>query len=71
VNREIIKLVLRMARENTGWGYDRISGALDDLGCCISHQTVGNILWRFGMEPAPRRRQQMNWQSSFDRTWLS
>jgi putative transposase len=34
VNREIIKLVLRMARENTGWGYDRIAGAL-----AIRHRT--------------------------------
>ena len=40
VNREIIKLVLRMARENTGWGYDRITGALDNFGYCISHQTI-------------------------------
>ena len=61
VNREIINLVLRMARENTGWGYDRIAGALDNLGYCISDQTVGNILRRFDIEPAPRRRQQMNW----------
>ena len=50
-----------MARENTAWGYDRITGALDNLGYCISDQTVGNILRRFGIEPAPRRRQQMNW----------
>jgi putative transposase len=61
MNGETIKLVLRMARENTGWGYDRITGALDNLGYCISDQTVGNILRRFGIEPAPRRRQQMNW----------
>ena len=31
------------------------------LGYCISDQTVGNILRRFGIEPAPRGRQQMNW----------
>ena len=60
-SQEITKLVLRLARENTGWGYDRIAGALHNLGYCISDQTVGNILRRFGIEPAPRRRQQMNW----------
>ena len=30
---EIEELVVRMARENSGWGYDRIVGALANLGC--------------------------------------
>jgi hypothetical protein len=42
-------------------GYERIAGALDNLGHRISDQTVGNILRRFGIPPAPKRRQQMNW----------
>jgi hypothetical protein len=50
-----------MARENGGWGYDRIAGALQNLGHDISDQTVGNILRRFGIAPAPKRREQMNW----------
>jgi putative transposase len=58
---EVTELVLRLARENTGWGYDRIAGALENLGHSISDQTVGNILRRFGIAPAPKRRQQMNW----------
>jgi putative transposase len=61
VGRKITELVLRMARENTAWGYDRIAGALGNLGYCISDQTVGNILRRFGIAPAPKRGQQMNW----------
>ncbi|MGI9072952.1 MAG: integrase core domain-containing protein, partial [Bryobacteraceae bacterium] len=48
VGREVAELVLRLARENTAWGYDRIAGALNNLGHCISDQTVGNILRRFG-----------------------
>lgn len=35
------KLVVRTARENPGWGYDRIVGALANLGRQISDQTVG------------------------------
>src|SRR5665213_2146262 len=35
---------IRMARENSGWGYDRIAGALANLGDHLSDQTVGNIL---------------------------
>src|SRR5947207_5586088 len=43
MGREVTELVLRMARENTAWGYDRIVGALNNLGHGISDQTVGNI----------------------------
>jgi hypothetical protein len=42
---EIEALVVRLARENSGWGYDRIIGALANLGYPVSDQTVGNILW--------------------------
>jgi putative transposase len=61
VGREVTELVLRFARENTGWGYDRIAGALTNLGHRISDQTVGNILRRSGVAPAPKRRQNTNW----------
>jgi putative transposase len=37
-------LVVRMAKENSGWGYDRIVGAMANLGYTLSDQTVGNIL---------------------------
>jgi hypothetical protein len=42
-----------MARENTGWGNDRIVRALTNLGHCLSDQTMGNILRRHGIAPAP------------------
>jgi transposase InsO family protein len=61
IRPEITELIVRMARENSGWGYDRIAGALDSLGHRVSDQTVGNILRRFGIAPAPKRRQQMSW----------
>jgi hypothetical protein len=35
-----------MAKENPTWGYDRIVGALANLGRRLSDQTVGNILRR-------------------------
>jgi transposase InsO family protein len=41
---EIVELVLKCARENVSWGYDRIAGALAELGHTISDTTVGNIL---------------------------
>lgn len=61
IGPELTELVVRMARENSGWGYDRIAGALKNLGHCLSDQSVGNILRRFGIAPAPKRRQQMTW----------
>jgi transposase InsO family protein len=61
VAREVTELIVRMARENSGWGYDRIAGALQNLGHRVSDQTVGNVLRRFGIAPAPKRRQQTNW----------
>jgi hypothetical protein len=33
--------MVRLARENSGWGYDRIVGALANLGYQVSDQTVG------------------------------
>ena len=42
-----------MAKENSSWGYDRIVGALANLGHTVSDQTVGNILKRHGVAPAP------------------
>jgi hypothetical protein len=55
-------LVVRMARENSGWGYDRISGALANLGHHLSDQTIGNILKRRGVAPAPKRSQSTTWR---------
>jgi hypothetical protein len=52
INLEIADLAVRMARENPGWGYDRIVGALANLGHPVSDQTVANILRRHGIAPA-------------------
>ena len=47
---------------NSGWGYDRIVGALANLGHSVSDQTVGNILRRYGIQPAPKRSQNTTWK---------
>ena len=60
---EIVELVLRMARENPGWGYDRIQGALANLGHLISNTCVGSILKAHGIDPAPDRKRQSTWKS--------
>ncbi len=52
---EIRALVVRLASENLTWVYDRIQGALANLGHTLSDATVGNILKKHGIEPAPDR----------------
>jgi putative transposase len=53
--RNIKALVLRLARENPGWGYRRIHGELAGLGVKIAASTVRGILKTNGTGPAPRR----------------
>ncbi|NIO28587.1 MAG: DDE-type integrase/transposase/recombinase [Candidatus Latescibacteria bacterium] len=63
VSEEARQLVLRMARENPTWGYDRIQGALSNLGYSISDRAVGNILSANGIEPAPEQKRQTTWKT--------
>jgi putative transposase len=53
--RNIRALVLRLARENPGWGYRRIHGELAGLGVKIAASTAWEILKKAGLDPAPRR----------------
>jgi putative transposase len=63
VDEETERLVLQMAKENLGWGYDRIVGAVANLGHRLSDQTVGNILRRHDIPPpAPEREQTTSWK---------
>ena len=62
IDATIEALIVRMAQENTGWGYDRIVGALANLGYHVSDQTVGNILRRHDTAPAPKRSQTTTWK---------
>jgi putative transposase len=66
---KVRQLVVRMASENPSWGYDRISGALANLGHCLSASSVGNILRGHGIEPAPQRKQQTSWKTFLKAHW--
>jgi hypothetical protein len=69
MDKEVEDLVVRIAQENHSWGYHRIVGALANLGYIISDQTVGNILKRHGIPPAPERKMMTTWKA-FIRTHL-
>jgi len=53
--RSIRVLVLRLARENSSWGYRRIHGELLVLGIKVAASTVWEILKDAGIDPAPER----------------
>jgi len=52
---ELRRLVLRLAAENSSWGYRRIHGELAGLGYRVAASTVWSILKQAGIDPAPRR----------------
>jgi putative transposase len=62
IDPELEALIVRIARENRSWGYDRIVGALANLGLTVSAQTVGNILKRHGIPPVPERKTTTTWK---------
>ena len=62
IGREVRELVLRLARENSSWGYLRIVGELRKLGIAVSATSVRNMLAKAGLPPAPQRGRQ-SWRT--------
>jgi len=61
IDPEIEQLIVSVALENPSWGYDRIVGALSNLGYKVSDQTVKNVLEKHGIPPAPDRDRDTRW----------
>jgi hypothetical protein len=55
LNPEVQQLIVRLARENPTWGYQRIKGELQRLRIWVSATAVRTTLRRHGLDPAPRR----------------
>jgi hypothetical protein len=55
VGGKVRELVLRLARENPRWGYQRIAGELHGLGITVSAPTVRELLKQAGLGPAGTR----------------
>jgi hypothetical protein len=52
---QLVALILRLARENSRWGYQRIQGGLKKLGIRVAATTIRAVLLGNGLRPAPRR----------------
>jgi putative transposase len=55
LDQEVQQLIIRLARENPTWGYQRIKGELLHLGIRASATAIRMTLRRHGLNPAPRR----------------
>lgn len=56
LTRNMRDLVIRLAKENSGWGYRRIVGEMRKLRLIISRTTARSILKEKGLTPSPKRR---------------
>ena len=63
ISPELVALVLQLARENAGWGYDRIEGELLKLGYAIDRSTIRNLLKQYRIPPVSKRRPKSTWRT--------
>jgi putative transposase len=54
LDQELQQLILRLARENPRWSYQRIRGELIRLGVRVSATAIRTTLRRRGLDPTPR-----------------
>ena len=69
VDQRFVDLTVKFAKENPTWGYDRISGALSNVGYHLCDSTLGNILKAHGIEPAPDRKRTGSWETFLEAHW--
>ena len=69
IRQVIVDLTIKFAKENPTWGYDRISGALSNVGYHICDSTIGNILKAHGIEPTPDRKRTGTWETFLKAHW--
>jgi transposase InsO family protein len=67
--QHIRDLVVRLAKENTSWGYTKLRDVIFTLGHEIGRTTVRRILAEDGIEPAPERRKHMPWATFLKAHW--
>ena len=61
--KTIKALAVKFAIENPSWGYDRIQGALKNIGHVVCPNTIKSALKHAGIDPAPRRSKRTSWST--------
>ena len=61
--------MVRLAKDNTSWGYTKLRDVIFTLGHEIGRTTVRRILAEDGIEPAPERRKHMPWATFLKAHW--
>ena len=69
VRKEVADLVVKLAKENSRWGYNRIQGAARNLGYSISDTAIAKILKAHGIDPAPDRKRPGSWKEFLSTHW--
>jgi putative transposase len=54
LDEELQQLIVRLAKENPRWGYQRIKGEMLRLGMRVSATAIRTTLRRHGLHPTPR-----------------
>ncbi len=64
ITADLTELILRLAKENPGWGYSKLQGELLKLGYDMGRSTIRDVLKRHQVPPAPQRtRQGSSWRT--------
>ena len=71
IRPEVVDAIVRFAKENPSWGYDRIQGALANIGYRIADSTVANVLKAHGIEPSTDRQRLQSWSTFLKAHWDS
>ena len=69
ITPEIIKLVIRLKKENLRWGYQKITDQIVYLGYKISKTSVKNILIENGYNPEPDLTVSSTWHEFIKSHW--
>ena len=71
LSQDDVDIVLKLLRENPGWGDNTVSNRLRNMEIKVSETSVANIRKRYGIPPAPDREKTGEWDRFLSINWES